>query len=425
VNRFTCAAGCRAPGVVAHSRRPASSASRWFSFNVVGIVGAGVQLATLRLCLELPGIHYMAAAAIAVETAILHNFIWHRRWTWRDRPAASPSAVLLQLARFHGCNGVVSIVGHMILMPMLVTAAGFAPVGASFITILLCSAVNFALANHVVFRGRAARVACAAALALVLAGTDTVEAAGPRPETLAAWQRYVETTENRIRGELDAGRPFIADDSRPDGRAGMSTKLRSGEVVIARLESRNAAGSTIEVPSGEVHHWRGTIFIPGASLEEVLDRAKNPDRRHLPDDVLEASVLSRDADRMRLFLKLTRSMIVSATYNTEHDVRYVSHGPGRASSSSVSVRIAELQNPGTPSEREKTPDEDRGFLWRLNSYWRYEAVDGGVVAQCESISLSRNVPMGLGSLIEPLVDRVARESMLRTLESLLMPEGDH
>jgi hypothetical protein len=62
--------------------------------------------------------------------------------------------------------------------------------------------------------------------------------------------------------------------------------------------------------------------------------------------------------------------------------------------------------------------DDRGFLWRLNAYWRYEAVPGGVIAECESVSLSRDVPFGLGLVAGPIIRSTARESMERTLESL-------
>jgi len=109
---------------------------------------------------------------------------------------------------------------------------------------------------------------------------------------------------------------------------------------------------------------------------------------------------------------------VTATYNTEHDVSYRSHGAGRASSRSVATRIAEVENVGGPDERECTPGMDRGFLWGLNSYWRYQAVQGGVIVELESLTLSRGVPWGVGAVVRPLVDRVARESVTRTLVSL-------
>jgi hypothetical protein len=111
-------------------------------------------------------------------------------------------------------------------------------------------------------------------------------------------------------------------------------------------------------------------------------------------------------------------VIVSAAYNTEHDVAYRAHGSGRASSRSIATKIAEVVRPGEPGEYECPPGVDRGFLWGLNSYWRYQAVPGGVLVELESLTLSRSVPWGAGAVVRPLVDQVARESISRTLQAL-------
>jgi hypothetical protein len=105
-------------------------------------------------------------------------------------------------------------------------------------------------------------------------------------------------------------------------------------------------------------------------------------------------------------------------YNTEHFVRYTRHGPDRASSRTVSTRIAELADPGTPTEREKPLGEDREFLWRMKSHWRYLDVPEGVLVECESITLSRSVPLLARPLLGPIINSVARESMERTLAKL-------
>ena len=107
--------------------------------------------------------------------------------------------------------------------------------------------------------------------------------------------------------------------------------------------------------SGTIHHWRGAVFIPGATVEEVLEAVANPagPRAHRQEDVLETRVLARSPNALRLFLKLQRRVIVSVAYNTEHDVVYRTHGSGRASSRSVATRIAEVVNLGEPDEHER------------------------------------------------------------------------
>ena len=173
------------------------------------------------------------------------------------------------------------------------------------------------------------------------------------------------------------------------------------------------------VPDAMVHHWRGSVFVPRVSLDRVLAHVADP-RVDAPvqEDVIEARVLDRSPGSLRLFLRLQRSQLVTVVYNTEHVVHYTRLGGTRASSRSVATRIAEVAEPSTPRERELRPGEDHGFLWRLNSYWRYEQIATGVLVECESVSLSRTVPAIARSAVRPLIDQVASASMERTLAAL-------
>jgi hypothetical protein len=172
-----------------------------------------------------------------------------------------------------------------------------------------------------------------------------------------------------------------------------------------------------------VHHWRGAVLIPGSKLEMLLRNLQSD----VPDmgqaDVLRASVLERGPESMKVFLRLRRTRFVTVVYNTEHEVRFHRWDASRASSTSVAMKIAEVENPGTPSERELPPGSDRGFLWRWNAYWRYEETPAGVVVECESVSLSRDMPSVLRYLVGPLVESTARESMERTLTSMRVHFG--
>jgi len=122
---------------------------RFWRFNAVGVAGFALQLAILGLLVR-GGVHYLAATAIAVETAILHNFLWHERWTWRDRPGAGVTR-LVRLARFHAVNGGVSLAGNLLLMPVLVRACGLPVLAANAMAVLVCSLVNFGGADRLVF----------------------------------------------------------------------------------------------------------------------------------------------------------------------------------------------------------------------------------------------------------------------------------
>jgi dolichol-phosphate mannosyltransferase len=123
------------------------SAARWMKFNLVGAVGIGVQLAMLWLLTSL-GVTYLLATALAVETAVLHNFLWHQRFTWSDRSAGP----VLRLLRFNLTTGAVSIAGNLVFMSLLVGEAHLPSVIANLISIGGCSVLNFVISDRWVFR---------------------------------------------------------------------------------------------------------------------------------------------------------------------------------------------------------------------------------------------------------------------------------
>jgi putative flippase GtrA len=127
---------------------------RWWRFNLVGAMGIVVQLAALAVISRCAPGHYLYASAAAVELAVLHNFVWHVRYTWRDR--RDDSALLSQLVRFHLSNGLVSIVGNLVLMRILVQQAHLPLLLSNGIAILCCSIVNFCLGDSWAFAMKAA-----------------------------------------------------------------------------------------------------------------------------------------------------------------------------------------------------------------------------------------------------------------------------
>jgi dolichol-phosphate mannosyltransferase len=124
---------------------------RFFRFNVVGAIGIAVQLAVLEALLRLD-VNYLLATVLAVEAAILHNFVWHERYTWRDRAGVSRWEWMARLVRFHLANGVVSLAGNALLMRLLVGEAHLPAVIANGMAIAACGLVNFVLGDRVVYR---------------------------------------------------------------------------------------------------------------------------------------------------------------------------------------------------------------------------------------------------------------------------------
>jgi putative flippase GtrA len=395
----------------AERRRPC--ARRWITFNAIGLAGMLVQLAVAALLARVLGWHYLIATAIGVESALLHNFVWHQHWTWRDRPAHAASTTALRLMNFHLVNGMVSLAGNIGLTAFWTGIAGLNPLVSNVIAIAACSVVNFAASESFVFQpDRCRRFMSLPLAAVVLLAISRCAEAGPSAATVAGWRNYEAQIDARYSATAAGGSTFFALDR--EGQAhGWRESVLKGQPVLFKVDP-----SAVE--DGKIHHWIGAIFVPGVTVQAVVDRIQQSaghESEHY-EDVLASRLIERRGDRLLIFMKLRRTNLITVTYNTEHTVEYRFLGGTRASARSSATKIAELANVGTPQEHEKSADEDNGFLWRLNAYWRYEAVAGRVIVECESVSLSRPVPMLLRPVANPIVDRVARESLDRTLIGL-------
>jgi hypothetical protein len=199
-------------------------------------------------------------------------------------------------------------------------------------------------------------------------------AAEPRAETQTAWQQFVDR----------------AEPARP----------------ACPCRAVRPEGETVDVPGGTIHRWRGSTLVEGVTLDRVLHALQQPGTPPPQEEVLESRVLSRAGSSLTVYIRMTRRAIVTVTYDTEHDVTFERESPLTATSRSVATKIEELDG------------GNRGFLWRLNSYWRYTQQPGGVLIELESLSLSRRVPIVVKPAAAPLIARVGRESMTRTLAAL-------
>ncbi|MGA8013403.1 MAG: hypothetical protein WB949_13320 [Candidatus Acidiferrales bacterium] len=262
------------------------------------------------------------------------------------------------------------------------------------------------------------------AVAAVLAGFCTlaapVRAEDLKPETVEVFDRYVQLTEAQIDAQLARREPYLWIEGLPQGRrADAEARLRAGEVVIERLETLNASdhGRPTSVENGMIHHWIGTVFIPGATLAQTL--ALEEDYDHHQDffrpDVMRSKILRHDGNDFTIELRLYKKKVITTVLDTEHEVHYTFVDSTHAWSRSRTTRIQEVDNADEKDERLEPAGHDRGFLWRMNTYWRFEKKDGGTYVECQSISLTRDIPAGLGWLIGPYVTSVPRESLTFTL----------
>ena len=121
-------------------------------FNVVGVIGFALQSGALfMLTHSAYPVGYLAATAAAVALTVLNNFVWHRRWTWKDRPSATTGETLRRLLKFNITNGAVSITGNLVFMSILVGRAGLPISGANVASVAACSICNFFLADRIAF----------------------------------------------------------------------------------------------------------------------------------------------------------------------------------------------------------------------------------------------------------------------------------
>jgi hypothetical protein len=300
------------------------------------------------------------------------------------------------------------------------------PLGANIIAIIVCSFVNFGASELLVFK-RAATVAIGLLAFQPLVAAAEVDsydraemlAVELQARTLQAWTTYEQRVDGRYGTASQTASPFFALDAF-NARDWRTLAMRGG-VAMSRIDRARPGEAAVDVPDGKIHHWAGAVFVPNTSVAMVLNRLSQlagQESRHY-EEVIASRLLSREGDRYKIFLKLRRSKLgVNATYNSDHSVEYRRLGTARASARSVATRIAEVDDPGTPHEREHKVGSDSGYLWRLNAYWRYEAVGNGVLIECESVSLSRSVPALLRPFVTGLVEGLARESLQRTLTGL-------
>jgi putative flippase GtrA len=341
---------------------------RTVAFVCVGLFGFLMQtmvLAVLSLIAHWP---LVVAMPGAVEAAVLTNFVWHERWTWHDRVQASSR--WSRLLRFHSTNGIISLAGNTVVTVLLAAVFGLNPIAGNVVAVGLMSTFNYVAADRWVFVKRAA-AACAI---LVIAVPSPARAAELTPGAVAAWSKYVSATEAAL-----AQHEHDAPVAEPQGR-------------------------TIEVDGATIHEWRGSRLIRGVTVNQVVDALIDAGVKQ--EDVAESRLLERHGDSMRVYLKLVRHAIVTVTYDSEHDVQYVRRSPVFATSRSVARKIVE------------TGGADRGFLWRLNSYWRYRHVGNDVQVDVLSLSLSRDIPWMVRPIAGPIITHIGRESMNRTLETV-------
>jgi hypothetical protein len=245
-------------------------------------------------------------------------------------------------------------------------------------------------------------------------------AAELKQETIQAFDQYVKVTEEERAAKMRKSGAFLWIDSQGDAlRQQLHERLAHGEVVTKHLETRDD-NRPIRIPRGLVHHWVGTIFIPGATLQQTIALMENyPTYPQLFSfGVQRSKVLSQEKNHSQVQLRMFREARSPVVYNVDLDDRYFRVDADHGYRRSRSTRIAELADVGKPTEHELPVGDDRGLLWRLNLDWSYQEENGGVFLQIELIALSRGVPAIIAWLANPYIQSLPQQYLEKVLQAM-------
>ncbi|WP_148210085.1 hypothetical protein [Candidatus Korobacter versatilis] len=227
-------------------------------------------------------------------------------------------------------------------------------------------------------------------------------------ETLQAFTTYVADAEASMRATTD---PFLWADA---------DLKRSSEVAKGKVLAQFWSGTKpIHVPQGLIHDWVGAAYIPRVKVSQVLRVVQDYDnhKQIYKPDVMESKLVTHAGDDFKIFLRLLKKKVISVVLDTEHAVHYSQISATRWTCWSHTTSISEVQNADAKDQKILQPDTGHGFLWRLNSYWRFEEKQEDVSIECRAISLSRDVPKALAWIIDPIVGKVPKESLINTLNA--------
>jgi hypothetical protein len=262
-----------------------------------------------------------------------------------------------------------------------------------------------------------ARRAMAVFLAGILVLAIPVEAADLQAQAAQNYARYIALTQAQVDSELAQLDSYLWVERLPEPRrATAKAQLHNGGVVIEQLATLDD-GKPISAPGALIHHWIGTAFVPGATLAQTLAFMQDYDHKvdYFKPDIVRSRILKHEGDDYFVLLRFYQKKIITTVIDTDQEVDYHVVDKTHAWSRSNATRVQEVENAGKSDERLDPEGHDRGFVWKLNTFWRFEEKDGGTYLECQAISLSRDIPTGLGWMVGSFVSSVPRESLTFTL----------
>jgi hypothetical protein len=258
-------------------------------------------------------------------------------------------------------------------------------------------------------RTDAIRASAVFTILVLLLGAAPTRATDLKPQTLQAWNGYVEIVNSTTDRRATGGSQFLAVDETAD----MVQRVRGGELVVTNHDPR-------EVPHGLIHHWLGVMFLPNVTLDQVMAVLVNYDHYgdYYKPFIAKSSVMERSGDQEKVnMMMVQKAYSVTAAVDADYQVQIVRLDANRVYIVSNAIRVQEVADYGEPSQHLYPENERPGYVWRTMGLTRLEQRDGGVYVEMETIALSRGIPVAFRWLVKPLTDKLPRKIMMATLEA--------
>jgi hypothetical protein len=230
------------------------------------------------------------------------------------------------------------------------------------------------------------------------------------PVTIGEFERYAAGIEQALSQRWQGQSAFLPIDDDAAERA----QVMQGDLVIRPA----SAQVPVAITNGLIHDWVGAVFMPNTTIERVLGVLQNFDQHaRIYPSIMQSRLVSRNGNDLVGYWRLhSREGFITAVVDVEQEAHYKQVAPGKWVCRGYAKNIREVEDAGTSREKKLPPGEGHGFLWRLYVYWSLETTDHGVLAECRSLSLSRDIPSGLDWAIQPFVRSLPRDSLRWTLE---------
>lgn len=268
-------------------------------------------------------------------------------------------------------------------------------------------AVRTWLPFHTSFGGRQLKLTFLAAALLL---PVHAHAANLKSETVAAWDEYVQSVNVTLQDRVRPGGSFLWTYEEPERIA----KVHGGEIVVAPAPGPNPR----KVRGGLIHHWIAAAFLPNVKLDDILAVTEDYDRYqefYRPSVIASKTVAREDSNDYFSMQLMNKAFFLKTMLDADYQATNVRLDERRFYSVSKSTRVQEIQDYGRPSQHQMPEGQGGGYIWKLFSIGRLSQRDGGVYIELEAIALSRDIPVAVRFVVDPIVRSVSRNALLTSL----------